>query len=80
MIIPDPEIDESTVKLLDIMFKSFVAVSKQMLTDNLSGGNYDSPTEELIQQCKSLPTTNAEAERDFGMLDHLKKLKPKGLT
>ena len=44
-----------------------------------NGGKYDSPTEELIQQCKSVPTTNAEAERDFGMLDRLKKLKPKAL-
>ena len=44
-----------------------------------NGGKYDSPTEELIQQCKSVPTTNAEAERDFGMLDRLKKLKPQAL-
>ena len=52
LIKPDPEIDESTVQLLGIMFNSFVVVSKRMLTDHLSGGKYDSPTEELIQQCK----------------------------
>ena len=50
-----------------------------MLTDHLSRGKYDSPTEELILQYKSVPTTNAEAERDFEMIDHLKKLKPKAL-
>ena len=54
-----------------------------MLTDHLSGGKYDSPTEKLIQQCKSVtekliqqcksvPNINVEAEHDFGMLDHLK--------
>ena len=79
LVKPGPEIDESIVQVLKIMFNSFVVVSKRMLTDRLSGGKYDSPTEELIQQCKSVPTTNAEAERDFGMLDRLKKLKSKAL-
>ena len=72
LIKPDPEIDESTLQLLEIMLNSFVVVSKRMLTDHLSGGKYDPPTEELIQQCKSVPNTNTEAECDFGMLDHLK--------
>ena len=38
LIKPDPDIDESTVQLLEIMFNSFVFVSKRMPTNRLSGG------------------------------------------
>ena len=48
-----------------------------MLKDHLEDGKYGNPTPEFIQQSKSTRTANAVAERDFGMLDRLKKLKPK---
>lgn len=47
--------------------------------DQLEGGKYDNPNEQLKKQAQSTPTTNADAERDFGMLDRLEKLKPKVL-
>ena len=50
-----------------------------MLKDHLKDGKDDKPGQEVIQQSKSTPTTNAEAEGDFGTLDQLKKLKPKAL-
>ena len=79
LVAPDPELDDSTIQLLEIIFNSFVVVSNRMLKDHLIGGKYDNPSEELIMEAKSTATTNAEAEQDFGMLDRLKKLKPKAL-
>ena len=51
-----------------------------MLKDYLEDGKYGNPTPELIQQSKSTTTTNTVAERDFGILNRLKKLKPKALN
>lgn len=64
---------------MKIIFGSFDRVSKRMLKDHLQGGRYDSLSLDLISESKSAPTTNAEAERDFGMLDRLTKLKRKPL-
>ena len=50
-----------------------------MLKDHLKDGVYDKQSQEVIQQSKSTPKINTEAERDFGMLDQLKKLKLKTL-
>ena len=58
---------------------SFVKVSKQMLKDHLQEGKYDALSVDLISEAKSTPTTNAEAEQDFGGLDRFEKLKSKAL-
>ena len=79
LISPHPDIDESSIQCLEIIFGSFVVISKRMLSDHLDGGKYASPDIDLQVEAKSVPTTNAEAERDFGMLDRLKKLKPKAI-
>ena len=78
LVEPDPEIDDSTIQCLELIFNSFVVVSERMLKD-LEDGKYGNPTPELIQQSKSTATTNDVAERAFGMLGRLKKLKPKAL-
>ena len=44
-----------------------------MLEDHLEDGKYGNPTPELILQSKSIATTYAVAEHDFGMLHILKK-------
>ena len=79
LVEPDPEIDDSTIQCLEIIFNSFIAVSERMLKDHLEDGKYGNPTPELIQQSKSTARTNAVADHDFGMLDRSKKLKPKAL-
>ena len=48
-----------------------------MLEDHLKGGVLDSKDDELRQQSKSVQKSNVLSERDFGMLDHLMKMKPK---
>ena len=73
------EHDQSMVKpLLEMLFASFYNVSKRMLFDHLEG-ELSNPSETLISEAKSVPTTNVLAERDFGMLDRLMRSKPKAL-
>ena len=61
------------------MFGGFVSILKKMLGDHLHGGKYAAPDQNLCQKILSVPTTNANPEQDFGMLDRLMKLKPKAL-
>ena len=61
------------------MFGGFVYLLKKMLGDHLHGGKYAAPDQNLCQETLSVPTTNANPEQDFGMLDRLMKLKPKAL-
>eukprot|EP00112_Aurelia_sp_Birch-Aquarium-sp1_P004645 Seg1526.2 transcript_id=Seg1526.2/GoldUCD/mRNA.D3Y31 product=Spindlin-4 protein_id=Seg1526.2/GoldUCD/D3Y31 len=48
-----------------------------MLEDHLKGGLLDSKDDELREESKSVQKSNVLSERDFGMLDHLMKMKPK---
>ena len=50
-----------------------------MLKYHLQGRKYGEPSRELMIMAKSTSITNAEAERDLGMLHYFKKLKPKAL-
>ena len=73
------EHDTAMVKpLLELIFTGFVSVSKRMLFDHVEG-EFKNPSESVISESQSVPTTNVAAERDFGMLDRLMKLKPKAL-
>ena len=64
---------------IELIFGGFVSISKKMLEDHLHGGKYASPDQSLCQESVSVPTTNANPKRDFGMQDRLMKLKPKAL-
>ncbi|XP_066935310.1 reticulocyte-binding protein 2-like [Clytia hemisphaerica] len=73
------EHDSSMVKpLLELIFSGFITVTNRMLFDHLEG-EFKNPSDSLISEASSAPTTNVSAERDFGMLDRLLKLKPKAL-
>eukprot|EP00111_Clytia_hemisphaerica_P010031 TCONS_00029327-protein len=63
---------------LSIMFGSFVMISERMLHYHIHGV-YKSPSAQLVNEVKNVPTTNAASERDFGMLGRLMKTKPKAL-
>ena len=63
----------------ELMFGGFVYLLKKILGDHLHGGKYAAPDQNLCQETLSVPTTNANPEQDFGMLDRLMKLKPKAL-
>ena len=63
---------------LEIIFGGFV-VSRCMLHSHLKEGVFSTITEELKKEASSVSTTNAAAERDFAMLDRLKRSKPRAL-
>ena len=76
------ESDEKGLMLqqcLSLIFAGFVTVSERMLEDHLVDGKYYEPNEELRQESMGVSTTNANPERDFGILDRLMKLKPKAV-
>ena len=64
---------------LEIIFGRFVVVSRRMLPSHLKEGVVATITEELKKEASSISTTNAAAERDFVMLDRLKRSKPRAL-
>jgi hypothetical protein len=73
------DIDEMCKQCLELIFKGLVEVTKRMLKDHLKDGCLDNPDATLIDEAKAVQTTNAESERDFGMLDRIMRLKPKAL-
>jgi hypothetical protein len=80
LIKEDPDWDPMTKQVLELIFGSFVVVTKRMLTDHLEGGKYDKPDVEMQDECKNAPKTNVVPERDFGMLDRLLAQKPNATT
>ncbi|CAB3978959.1 Hypothetical predicted protein [Paramuricea clavata] len=80
LIDEDPTWDPMTKQVLELIFGSFVVVTKRMLSDHLEGGKYDKPNAEMQDECKNAPKTNVVPERDFGMLDRLIAQKPNATT
>ena len=80
LIEESPIWDPMTKQALELIFGSFVVVTKRMLTDHLEGGKYDKPDAEMIEECTNAPKTNVVPERDFGMLDRLLAQKPNATT
>ena len=62
-----------TTKCLEMIFGSLCVITKTMLHDYLKGGNYDYADENLRQETRGISNTNSIAEKDFEMLDRLKK-------
>ena len=73
------EVQRMTKECLEIIFSGFVVVSRRMLHDHLEGGKYSVITPGLEKEAMTVSTTNADPERDFGMLDRLMRVKPKAL-
>ena len=70
------ENDTLVQELLELLFKSFSATVQRLLVDHLPGGEFYAIEDTMvIEETKSVPTTNANPERDFAMLDQL--LSPK---
>ena len=64
---------------LEIIFGGFVSITERILQDHKAGGKYTTPDEDLRRESIAVPTTNANPERDFGILDRLMKVKLKAL-
>ena len=69
------EVQRMTKECSEIIVSGFVVVSRRMLHDLLKGGKYSVITPELEKEAITVSTTNADPERDFGMLDRLTRVK-----
>ena len=68
-------------EILEAIFSGFSALLKRMVTDHLTGGEFDVElTEEEKKETASVPKTNTISERDFAQLDRLLKEKPNATT
>ena len=65
---------------LEIIFGGFVVVSRRMMHSHLKEGVFATITEGLKKEASSVSPTNAAAERDFAMLDRVKRSKPRALS
>ena len=69
--------DSMVQELLQLLFKSFTLTVQRMLSDHLPGGEYYCVTDpQIIEETRSVPTTNLTPERDFAVLDRLMCQKP----
>ena len=73
LLLPSDILDEPTKQCLEIIFGSLCIVTRRILNDHLKDGKYANPCEQLYIETVSVSTTNSIAERDFGMLDHMKQ-------
>ena len=80
LILPrDEDFDGLTKQCLEVIFSGFTVVTKRLLGDHLKGGVLwdKSSNKNFMEETESVKKSNVLAERDFGMLDYLMKLKPK---
>ena len=76
-LIHSNETDVMTQELLQLLFASFSITTMRLLIDHLPGGKHHSVTDEsVIEETRSVPTTNIAPERDFAVLDRLVREKP----
>jgi hypothetical protein len=65
LIDEDPTWDPMTKEVLELIFGSFVVVTKKMFSDHLKGGKYNKLDTEMQDERKNAPKTNIVLERDF---------------
>ena len=77
ILLTSTENDSMVQELLQLLFKSFAATVQRLLLDHLPGGEFHSVTDAaVIEETRSVPTTNVNPERDFAALDRLMSEKP----
>ena len=72
----DDEFQVLTQQILEILCLVILIVLEKQCKDQLPGGKYSSPSEELTLQASSCPLSNIAPERDFAVFDNLLKAKP----
>ncbi len=77
VLIQSNSTDAMTQELLQLIFHSFSVTTQRLLIDHLPGGvHYNVTDEAIIDETRSVPTTNVSPERDFAVLDRLLREKP----
>ncbi|VDI25487.1 Hypothetical predicted protein [Mytilus galloprovincialis] len=73
-------IDEKACAFAQMAFKGLHSVLEKAMKEQLPGGRYFEPTEELREQSKSVIPHNKIPERVFGMLDFFLRYRPNAST
>ena len=69
----DGEFDTLTQQALEVVFH---AILERQCADQLPGGRYWNPDENITMIASNVPTTNRASESDFAVLDLLVRTKP----
>ena len=77
MLFLSAEDDAMVQELPQLIFRSFAATVQRLLLDHLPGGEFHTVRDvTVIEETRSVPTTNVNPERDFAVLDRLMSEKP----
>ena len=75
-----PEVESLTKECLELLCFHMHSLVKRQLEDQLPGGNYATPSAEVVAATKSCPTTNRTGEKDFSDLDREVNRAPQRFT
>lgn len=76
----DEEFQVMTQQALELVMSSMLILLERQAADQLPGGKYWEPSEQVQAHASNVPTTNILAERDFAILDLLVRQKPSART
>ena len=71
----DEEFQILTQQALELLCTSILLVLERQCYEQLSGGQYFNPSDDLKAQAKNVLPSNVIAERDFAIFDNLLKAK-----
>lgn len=72
----DGEFDTLTQQALEVVFHAILIILERQCADQLPGGRYWNPDENITMIASNVPTTNRASESDFAVLDLLVRTKP----
>ena len=72
----DNELDCITIQALEQIFLAILIILERQADDQLIGGKYSNPSDDLLQRSSNVPSHNKASESDFGLLDLLMRLRP----
>jgi E1A/CREB-binding protein len=73
-------VDVMTVQVLEKLFAAFVCKLRALVSDHMVGGVNTGMDDVRLKETESVPCTNVDCERDFGMLDRMMREKPRAYT
>ena len=73
------ELDEMTKQILEMVFASFESKLRVLVQDQLKEG-VNAEDNMCLRETESVPRTNVDCERDFGMLDRMMRERPNAHT
>ena len=72
----DDEFDVLTQQCLEVVFHAILIILERQCSDQLPGGKYWNPTENVQNLASKVPLTNKASESDFALLDLFIRTKP----